>query len=232
MGLRVVDKPAECAGCPLVHKGKGFVSGIVQGKPLWVVENGHAILNPEATTLLDQVNLGFCGEAPALDELLQQKPFSGRAGQLLQHWAFEPAGVDFNDCLVDNVLHCVQPDNELPPVEELRPAIVHCRRYSVWKQWGAQRDMLTYHPAALLRDPVPLPLLVHDIGRAREMSEEGVKTRVLLGSASIGAFHPYATAVSRWRGHVTDAVMDEEKKDEQIHFTGDILQGMGDITWR
>lgn len=187
-----MKKPPGCKGCPLENSGIGFVPPTVAGKPA-------------SNLSLVNIKLGICGEAPAIDELEQQRPFVGRAGQVLRQWVFGNAGVDIDECLIDNTLRCVQQNNEMPPVEILRKAQKHCAQYDVWEKMnsgrGPEYDLLTYHPAALLRDIVPLPLVVHDVGRARRMVEEGKSVRILLGKTAYERFQPYAGSVGKWRGH-------------------------------
>lgn len=199
-------KPKGCTGCPLENIGVGFVPPTVVGKTC----------SPQK---LHHIKLGICGEAPAMDELEQQKPFVGKAGQVLRQWVFGNAGVDIDECLIDNTIRCVQPGNEMPGVEILRKAQEHCRQYDVWEHMndgkGPEYDLLTFHPAALLRDCVPLPLVVNDVGKARRMVEEGKSVRILLGKTAFEKYQPYAQSVGKWRGHVEECTVGKETKERQ-----------------
>lgn len=195
-----VTKPIQCSGCPLEKRGHGFIPGCVADKPLWMMD-GTGQATKVVLPLLSSVNLAFVGEAPAWDELLAGFPFAGKAGKVLRNWAGRNAGVDFSEVMLDNTIRCVQPGNKLPDAETLRAAQKFCSQYDRWDEFLPQRDMMTYHPAALLRDPVPLPLVVHDVGRAHEWAEQGQRVRVLLGAVAMQRFHSYATHPGRWRGH-------------------------------
>src|SRR6266567_4448443 len=93
-GLRIIsDKPNQCQGCPLQRRGRGFIPGVFHGQPLWKINtSSYACPNEDIKTpdgaiaSLSTANLAICGEAPAVDERLQNAPFSGAAGNLLRAW--------------------------------------------------------------------------------------------------------------------------------------------------
>lgn len=194
-------KPVQCAGCPLEHIGVGFVPGTFKQQPLIIIapETHQAASNIAAN--LSDARLAFCGEAPAHDEYLAGRPFAGKAGGVLKSWVFDNAGVSFDDVMIDNVIRCVQPGNELPDKPVLTAARKHCSVYDRWAEFAPEIDVVTFHPAALLRDIVPLPLVVHDVGRARELSEKS-RVRVLLGKTAVQKFYGYISNLTRWRGNV------------------------------
>lgn len=203
------NKPQQCRDCPLYRIGKGFVPGTYHGQPLWVSGPAQGLAIGETVPNLIRLNdiptLGFCGEAPSVDELFAGRPFAGRAGGLLKAWVFDNAGIAFNNVVIDNVLRCAQPDNKMPERETMQRAARFCSQYDRWDEMNLAADVFTFHPAALMRDPVPLPLVIHDVGKARRLVENDEKSvRVLLGATALSKFYDFThyRGVGFWRGHV------------------------------
>lgn len=97
------SKPATCKGCPLEAAGSGFIGTRGSGS--------SGIL--------------FVGEAPGKDELAPGKPFVGKAGQLLDRLLYR-LGTTQDVHVVDNVIRCRPPGNELAGADYEAGATVHC----------------------------------------------------------------------------------------------------------
>lgn len=98
------EKPEKCIGCPLYGE-RG---------PVWAT-------GPE------DAQIALVGEAPGPDELVDGKPFVGRAGWVLDI-GLKAAGVDRGLCYITNVVKCMpsvpgKPDQFRKPT---RREIQHC----------------------------------------------------------------------------------------------------------
>lgn len=194
-----MQKPNQCKGCPYEKSGHSFVPGHLGDKPLWRLD---AKRNIHRTNIdFSKVRLSVCGEGPAYDEALKGYPFAGRAGSLMNHWIFDETGIDRSKVVIDNVVRCdaVEPDK---PIN--KDAVDFCVQYDRHREFQPELDILTLHPAALLRDIVPLPLVQADFGKARELSRD-FRVRLLLGKSAIQKWYRFASNPTRWRGHVIKA---------------------------
>lgn len=140
--------------------------------------------------------LMFIGEAPGFREDDVNKPFAGKAGQVLDA-VLGQLGINRTEVYITNVVHCRPPDNRKPSMDEIRA----CRHYlkeeikhvnpktivvlgdtalkglfnsnllSIGKERGkildykGRRVVVTYHPAAALRNPYFGNLLGGDLAR-------------------------------------------------------------------
>jgi uracil-DNA glycosylase family 4 len=112
------------------------------------------------------------GEGPGADEDLQDRPFVGRAGQLLDKILAACAFERFRHVYIANIVKCRPPGNRAPTPEEraaclpnlraqmriIHPKIVVLmgaitRARGTWQQRDGVWYMPTFHPAALLRNP-------------------------------------------------------------------------------
>jgi len=100
-------KPSGCSGCPLEHRGKGFVRATGDGT------SGVMIV----------------GEAPGHEEAYAGEPFIGAAGYFLDHRVLYRAGLERSLFRVDNILHCQPPANKLSHTDYEFPAIRQCKPY-------------------------------------------------------------------------------------------------------
>jgi len=81
---------AKCDACPL--RAAPYVPSHIPEHPTFII----------------------VGEAPGADEVVQGRPFVGRAGKLLQS-RLEVVGLSFDEAAVLNVASCRPPNNVLPP---------------------------------------------------------------------------------------------------------------------
>ncbi len=134
------------------------------------------------------------GEAPGREEDLEGSPFVGRAGRLLDI-ALDEAGLQRSEIFITSVIKCRPPDNRRPKSHEierccpyleaqmnaLNPRIV-CLMGNVAIQavlgkhgvtslrgqiWN-DRFLVTYHPAAVLRNRNLMKDFVSDLKVAKE----------------------------------------------------------------
>lgn len=134
----------------------------------------------------------FIGEAPGYREDEINKPFQGKAGQLLDSY-LKDVGLDRSDIYITNVCKCRPPSNRTPTKKEIK----ECRPY-LWKEiltvrpdylvllgntalqgvmgysgikeargkWVEVEELKilpTYHPAAILRNPNLAPRMKSDL---------------------------------------------------------------------
>ncbi len=106
-------QPVTCKGCPLYGVGKGFV---LEPAPVW-----------------SQIKMAIIGEAPGTNEVLQGKPFVGKAGWWLLKNILNPAGLSRKEVYLDNTLRCLPPKNKqgeaYPVGTDKLQAEMHCRQY-------------------------------------------------------------------------------------------------------
>jgi uracil-DNA glycosylase family 4 len=106
-------QPATCKGCPLYDIGKGFV---LEPAPVW-----------------SKIKMAIIGEAPGTNEVLQGKPFVGKAGWWLLRNILNPAGLKREEVYLDNTLRCLPPKNKqgeaYPVGVDKAQAEMHCRQY-------------------------------------------------------------------------------------------------------
>lgn len=140
--------------------------------------------------------LMLVGEAPGREEDQAGRPFVGRAGRVLNA-ALEKASIDRSAVYITNVVKCRPPGNRRPLAEEVRscmpylfseveivgpkallllgntPAKALIGREGVFSLRGQQfyfrgiPAFVTIHPAAILRNPSLIDLLVEDLSLAR-----------------------------------------------------------------
>lgn len=71
-------------------------------------------------------NLMLLGEAPGRREDDLEKPFQGRAGQLLDE-VLKKIGIDRSQVWIDNVVRCRPPENRTPTEDEIKACAVYLR---------------------------------------------------------------------------------------------------------
>lgn len=111
----MIPKPKTCEGCPLFHKGRGFVPDEVVPHPEYA----------------------FIGEAPGTTEVDEGRPFRGKAGYVLKHWLLwtvAPLRLAYEQqkITIGNVLRCLPPEIQgraYPRGEERKQAEACCTQY-------------------------------------------------------------------------------------------------------
>jgi len=152
-----------------------------------------------------KADIMLVGEAPGREEDLKGLPFVGRAGRLLDE-ALEEAGLSRSDVFITSVIKCRPPDNRKPKkkeielclpylqaqMEAIRPRIICLMGNTaagallgvqgvtaLRGQISRDRFLVTYHPAAVLRNRNLMADFVSDLRKAR------VKSFELAGNAPI-----------------------------------------------
>ncbi|MGC8600959.1 MAG: uracil-DNA glycosylase [Thermoprotei archaeon] len=143
--------------------------------------------------------LMLVGEAPGKDEDLQGRPFVGRAGKLLES-SLEAAGITRESVYITNVVKCRPPGNRKPRSNEVmackpylfrelnivKPSAILLMgntaafaligKRSVSSSRGRVEiaqgypAIVTFHPAAMLRNPALRPLFMQDLLEALQMT--------------------------------------------------------------
>jgi DNA polymerase len=133
------------------------------------------------------------GEAPGKDEDLSGRPFVGRAGRLLDE-ALIGAGLDRRDVFITSAVKCRPPENKMPKAREieachaylqaqmaaLEPEVIclmgNTASKAVLGKNGIamlrgkildNRFLVTYHPAAVLRNRNLMEAFISDLKKAR-----------------------------------------------------------------
>jgi uracil-DNA glycosylase family 4 len=135
------------------------------------------------------------GEAPGRDEDATGRPFVGRAGKLLDRALYE-AGIRRSEVFITSVVKCRPPDNRRPNRSEMQTCLPYLRRQiqlvdpriiclmgnvasaALLGKQGVtalrgrvfeDRYLITYHPAAVLRNPNRWEEFVSDLRTAKEL---------------------------------------------------------------
>ena len=138
------------------------------------------------------------GEAPGREEDLSGKPFVGRGGRLLDQ-ALKQAGLDRSEVFITSVIKCRPPNNRKPLKKEMASCLpflqaqidivqprvvcllgntaaaallgrqgVKALRGRVWQE----RFVVTYHPAAVLRNRNLMAEFVSDLERLKSPGDK------------------------------------------------------------
>ena len=143
----------------------------------------------------------FVGEAPGADEDKNGIPFCGRGGKLLRK-NIEKAGIKKNEIYITNLVKCRPPNNRIPTdneinscknylQEELRlikpeltillgkTAIKNMHNDVLLKEKHGKiikkinkRYLLTYHPAAILRNPNRTKAFLSDLKKIKKSKKQ------------------------------------------------------------
>jgi hypothetical protein len=216
------QKPASCSGCPLHETGKGFVLGC--GDPQ---KAKYAIILEAPGTQEIQFSLTpnakrfvYSSHAECDAELARRRrdypeltngsirvgvPAVGPTGLALDAWIMRKVGISRDDCFIDNTIRCLPPRSksgaQYPTGETKKAAEKHCRRYDRIASFRPDTVLLSLHPAGLLREITPLPLVIKDFEKLRDFATQGRKSLALLGSKAAAAFVGYGSNSTKWRGH-------------------------------
>jgi DNA polymerase len=138
------------------------------------------------------------GEAPGREEDLSGKPFVGRGGRLLDQ-ALQHAGLDRSEVFITSVIKCRPPNNRKPlkmevasclpylqaQIDIVQPRVVcllgntaaaallgrqgiKALRGRIWQE----RFVVTYHPAAVLRNRNLMAEFVSDLERLKSPEDK------------------------------------------------------------
>lgn len=132
-------------------------------------------------------------------------PIVGQTGSAAQYWLWPRAGIRREECFVDNTIRCLPPASKsgaaYPTGEEKKGAEKWCRQYDRIDKFRPTAVVLSLHPASILRDVVPLPVVIKDMEKVRDFTAQGEKVLALMGGKAAHAFLRYGSNSTRWRGH-------------------------------
>lgn len=143
----------------------------------------------------EDARIMLVGEAPGAAEDLAGRPFVGRAGAVLNR-ALDLAGLGRGEMFITNIVKCRPPGNRQPSVGEIGACMPYLRKQieiigpsaicllgnvpakailgiqGVTSLRGRVFDglyLITFHPAAVLRNKGRMELLVSDLAKLKEM---------------------------------------------------------------
>lgn len=131
-------------------------------------------------------------------------PVVGPTGMALMMWVFPKLGIKREEFFLDNTIRCLPPKGSkgyYPTGDEKKSAERCCRQYDRLDEFRPDIAIATLHPAGILREITPLPLLIKDMEKVRDFSQAGKRTMALLGGKAVQAFLRYGENVTKWRGH-------------------------------
>ena len=201
--MSVRRKPALCNLCPYAKIGGGFV-------PDWWPPS-----EPRLAVFL---------EAPGGDEVLLCEPMVGRAGRFWERALLRPLGLCRDEVIIANCLRCrpwgpPKLPNQFPSGPLAKKVMQICRQYDFFHgqagslvprglaDWDPNLFVITYHPAAILRERAFYRLALADFEKAGRYMEKGWRVCVLCGDKAASLVWPLVNkgGVEAWRGHVFTA---------------------------
>lgn len=193
----VREKPEQCALCPFATKGAGFV-------PDWYPDRDKP---PQLGLLLNM---------PSSDDVVEQRPWSGRAGYAWEQKYLKPFGLSLTDVYIGHVVRCQPKDRKwgkpVYPIGTLkRHAEITCRQHDGkcgpdlhkggMKSFDPNMFVVTFHPSDALLVPALSRLIQADIGKAVRRMNEGYRPLVLMGTEAKDLLAPWLKGgIKSWRG--------------------------------
>ena len=215
-------QPKTCEGCPCYEKSKGFVLGCGDPRTAKYAVILEAPGRDEVSfSLRPNPNRAFLATPGECDRELQIRkrdfpelddkwlkvgvPVVGATGAALQFWIWKKLGITREECYIDNTIRCLAPKGKdgaaYPKGEERKEAEQHCRQYDRIDQFRPDTAVVSIHPASILREITPLPLIVKDFEKVRDFTTQGRRVATLLGGKAAHGFLRYGSNVTKWRGH-------------------------------
>lgn len=196
----VTRKPAGCLACQFHQSGAGFVAD-------------HGPVNPRLALLLDY---------PSADDVMEQRPWSGRGGYAWIKQFLEPVGLRRDEVLISSILRC-RPTGfptKYPTGSLKRNCEITCRQYDS-KQWSAggliDGGIVGYNPNMFIITLAPIDsrmvpalgrLIVKDMEKAVRKASEGFRPLILMGTEAMDLVCPFLSGkggAPAWRGHYMEA---------------------------
>lgn len=220
------SQPITCVGCPLYGVGTGFVLG--SGNPR-TAKMGILLEAPgyqELVWMADEEELSLRKIAypeMAPEFLRKGMPVVGKSGALLFGWELAAVQLTRRDLFIDNSLRCLPPkvkDTQYPTGEIKKSAEAHCRQYDRWDQFQPTVNIVNIHPAALAREPTPLPLGIKTFEKAKHFYLGGERPLVMCGGKSVNMWIGHGSTVQTWLGHYEIEGEFHKKKREERRIAG------------
>jgi len=203
----VGGQPPTCSKCPLFNVGKGFVLGSGDPKTakvaLLLEAPGSNELHWEAD--VDEITRRR-ERFPEMEGkfLKYGMPVVGKAGGILFGWGLNAVQLHRRDLFIDNVLRCLPPkegDSPYPKGDVRKSAEAHCRQYDRWNEFSPTVALVQIHPAAIAREPAPLPLMIQTFYKAKDFHLTGERPVVLCGGKAAKMWLGHSETVQTWLGH-------------------------------
>ena len=202
-----LNQPPSCyaAKCPLAGKAQGFVLGTGdpdRAKFSIVLESPWR--QEVVWRLDDPVEIARRKRAYPdipVEFLTRGAPVVGPSGAELFGWALAALGVGREQVFVDNTIRCAfslaKPD--YPTGEVRKRAEACCRQYD--RLGRVDIALVNLHPAAINREPTPLPMQVMAFRKATDCAAQGKRALVLCGGKAADAWFGASRNPMRWLGH-------------------------------
>lgn len=219
----MAEKPSYCyeSGCPMAAKARGFVLGVGDPSTAKIALNLEApgrdeidfTIAPHADrsflTTEKECNAELARRRKAYPELAEKfiqygVPVVGKSGAQLNQWVLPAVGLKREELFIDNTLRCLPPKGKVasyPTGEDRKHAEKCCRHWDRWEEFNPSVQLVTLHPAGIMREVTPLPLQLKDFEKARDFAALGHKVMVLIGGKAFKAFMGFSENVTRIRGH-------------------------------
>ncbi len=195
----VSSKPDTCKLCPFHTKSSGFA-------PDWY---------PDAE---EPPKLGFLLDFPAADDVLEGRPWAGRAGYAWEKRYLKPFGLSLSSVYIGHVIRCLPKEKRfgkpLYPIGNVRRgAELTCRQHdgNCWggpsvrpggiKRLDPNLFVVTFHPSDALLTPALSRLILADIKKAFKRAQEGYRPLVIMGTEAKELVAPWLKGgIKTWRG--------------------------------
>ncbi len=179
-----MTKPPECSKCPFAKRSTGFVQDLCPSKPLFAI-------------LL---------KMPGKDEIVQQEPMVGKAGQYFEKEFLRPLGIARRQVMICNTIRCFPNDTDFPIGQMKKDAIATCRQWDTGiREFKPNVVGITFNPAALLRNPQQTRMVRRAVERALEYAKKGKRPLLLMGEEARDTYAPWLDGPQkRWQGHFVE----------------------------
>lgn len=203
------SQPKECFDieCPLAGVGTGFVLDSGDPKTARVALQLEAPGKDELIYEADDEEVQRRRERfPSLDVSFIRRgvPVVGRAGGILWGWGLAPVQITRRDVFVANTLRCLPPkikDSPYPTGNVRKKAEACCRQWDRWDEYKPTVALVNIHPAAIAREPAPLPLMIKTFSKAKHFAAQGERPLVLCGGKAVKVWLGHSENVNTWVGH-------------------------------
>lgn len=213
----MTPQPPDCYifNCPMAGRAKGFAlpSGDIESRIAILLETPAAEEISYAISELPDANLEKDRRIalyPTLPVHYRERgaPVVGRAGFELFQWALKASGLTRTDVYLANTLQCYpgkSSDNTVAyPKGDARKRAESCCASLWWRldTFRPYASVINFHPAAIIRSAVALPLQIAAFRIAKRIADQGHKVLVCCGGKAVQAWFGYGENVTRWCGHV------------------------------
>ncbi|MDE1940629.1 MAG: hypothetical protein KGI66_00730 [Patescibacteria group bacterium] len=211
----MLSKPSSCAACPLASISTGF--SLDWGDPkrakLAIQLMGPGRDEIAHTTRTKETKL----TKEELERRLRMYPsvearfrtvgcaLVGPSWSLFSQWVVSKFNLSRDDLYITNTLRCLPPKNRLgdhyPIGKDRELAETICRQYDRLNVFAPTVAYITFHPAALLRDVTPLPLLLRTVEKAKAALANGERPLILMGQHAMKQRLKLSNAIASIQGH-------------------------------